>query len=60
MVDSLARLVEAEDRRAHATPSTLPFLEAYRARDARVVPTRNTYGRGPAHAIHYGIDHAGS
>jgi dolichol-phosphate mannosyltransferase len=38
--------------------TTLPFLEAYRARDARVVPTRNTYGRGPAHAIHFGIDHA--
>jgi hypothetical protein len=35
MVDSLARLDEAEDRRAHATPSTLPFHEA--ARDTQEI-----------------------
>ena len=26
--------------------------------DPRLVPTLNTYGRGPAHAIRFGIDHA--
>jgi hypothetical protein len=35
MVDSLARLDEAEDRRANATPSTLPFHEA--ARDTQEI-----------------------
>ena len=35
MVDSLARLDEAEDRRAHATPSTVPFHEA--ARDTQEI-----------------------
>ena len=35
MVDSLARLDEAEGRRAHATPSTVPFHEA--ARDTQEI-----------------------
>jgi hypothetical protein len=35
MVDSLARLDEAEDRRANATPSTVPFHEA--ARDTQEI-----------------------
>ena len=35
MVDSLARLDEAEDRRANATPSTPPFHEA--ARDTQEI-----------------------
>lgn len=38
--------------------STLAPLRDYAARDARVVPTVNTYGRGPARAIRFGIDHA--
>ncbi|HVF04516.1 MAG TPA: glycosyltransferase family 2 protein [Frankiaceae bacterium] len=38
--------------------TTVPFLEKYAADDPRVVPTLNTYGRGPAHAIRYGIEHA--
>ena len=38
--------------------STLPFLEEYAAKDPRLVPTHNTYGRGAAHAMRYGMDHA--
>ena len=30
----------------------------YQARDARVIPTLNTYGRGPANAIRFGLDTA--
>ena len=37
--------------------TTVPHLEKYAAHDPRVVPTHNTYGRGPAHALRYGIDH---
>jgi dolichol-phosphate mannosyltransferase len=37
---------------------TLPYLEKYAATEPRLRPTINTYGRGPARAIHYGIDHA--
>jgi dolichol-phosphate mannosyltransferase len=40
--------------------TTVPFVERYAAADDRVVPTLNTYGRGPAHAIRYGMDHASS
>jgi glycosyltransferase involved in cell wall biosynthesis len=40
--------------------TTAPHAQAYAERDSRVVPTLNTYGRGPANAIRYGIDHAGS
>lgn len=32
--------------------------EAYAAQQPQVKPTLNTYGRGPAYAIRYGIDHA--
>ena len=38
--------------------STVPFLSEYAARDPRVLPTLNTYGRGPAKAIRFGIDQA--
>lgn len=38
--------------------TTVPYLEKYAEADARVVPTLNTYGRGPANAIRFGIDHA--
>jgi len=37
--------------------STIEPLRKYSESDARVVPTRNAYGRGPARAIRYGIDH---
>lgn len=40
--------------------TTAPFVQDYAARDPRVVPTVNTYGRGPAKAIRYGFDHARS
>lgn len=38
--------------------TTMPYLEKYSAQEPRVIPTINTYGRGPAAAIRYGIDHA--
>ena len=41
-----------------ADDTTAPVVKEYAARDSRVVPTLNTYGRGPARAIKYGIDHA--
>jgi glycosyltransferase involved in cell wall biosynthesis len=38
--------------------TTVPFLLAYAEREARLRPLHNTYGRGPANAIRYGIDKA--
>jgi dolichol-phosphate mannosyltransferase len=38
--------------------TTRPHVEKYARQDARVVPTLNTYGRGPANAIRFGIEHA--
>ena len=38
--------------------STIPHLMAYAEHHPVVRPTLNTYGRGPAYAIRYGIDHA--
>jgi len=38
--------------------TTAAFVEAYAEKDPRVVPTLNTYGRGPARAIRFGIDQA--
>ena len=38
--------------------TTMPFVESYAAEDPRVRPTLNTYGRGPARAIRFGIDAA--
>lgn len=40
--------------------TTAPHAEAYAARDERVLPTLNTYGRGPARAIRFGVDRARS
>jgi dolichol-phosphate mannosyltransferase len=40
--------------------TTAPFVREYAARDSRVVPTLNTYGRGPARAIRFGFDAARS
>jgi len=38
--------------------TTAPVVEAYAEKDPRVVPTLNTYGKGPARAIKFGVDHA--
>ena len=38
--------------------TTRAHLEAYALREPRVVPTLNTYGKGPGHAIRFGVDHA--
>jgi dolichol-phosphate mannosyltransferase len=38
--------------------TTAPFLERYRAHEPRLQMLVNTYGRGPANAIRYGLDHA--
>jgi glycosyltransferase involved in cell wall biosynthesis len=35
--------------------TTGPYAEKYAARDARVVPTLNSYGPGPARAIRFGL-----
>ena len=40
--------------------TTVPHLAAYAQREPRLRPLLNTYGRGPAAAIRYGIDHAQS
>jgi dolichol-phosphate mannosyltransferase len=38
--------------------TTLPPVAAYAAREPRLRHLVNDYGRGPAHAIRYGIDHS--
>ncbi|MEY2471672.1 MAG: dolichol-phosphate mannosyltransferase [Actinomycetota bacterium] len=38
--------------------STMPYLEKYAHTEPRLLPTVNTYGRGPARAIRFGIDTA--
>jgi len=40
------------------TDTTVPYLSSYAQRDERLKPLHNTYGRGPAQALRYGIDHA--
>ena len=40
--------------------STLPVVEKYAVAEPRLKPLVNTYGRGPANAIRFGIDHAAS
>lgn len=40
--------------------TTMPVLNEYAKREPRLRPTVNTYGRGPANAIRYGIDVATS
>jgi len=40
--------------------STVPVLEKYGAVEPRLQTLINTYGRGPANAIRFGIDHAAS
>ncbi len=41
-----------------ADDSTAPVLEKYAKDEPRLIPTLNTYGRGPARAIRFGIDAA--
>src|SRR5262249_54009238 len=38
--------------------STVPYLEKYAEHDARVLPTYNALGPGPARAIRFGIERA--
>lgn len=38
--------------------TTAPWVADYAKKDDRVLPTLNTYGRGPARAIRFGIDNA--
>jgi len=38
--------------------STLPYLEKYAGQESRLVPTFNSYGRGPAKALRFGLEHA--
>ena len=38
--------------------TTVPYLEKYAGEEPRLVPTLNTYGRGPADAMRFGVDHA--
>jgi len=38
--------------------TTRPYLEKYARREPRLIPTHNTYGRGPARALRYGLEHA--
>ena len=38
--------------------TTAPVLAGYAARESRVRPLLNTYGRGPANAIRFGLDNA--
>jgi glycosyltransferase involved in cell wall biosynthesis len=40
--------------------TTVPYLEKYSREESRLVPLHNTYGRGPARAIRFGVDHAQS
>jgi dolichol-phosphate mannosyltransferase len=40
--------------------TTVPVIEAYALIDGRVRALLNTYGRGPANAIRYGIEHSES
>ena len=47
-------IVDSED------DTTMPVLRKYAAAEPRLVPTLNTYGRGPANAIRFGIDAATS
>jgi glycosyltransferase involved in cell wall biosynthesis len=41
-----------------AEDTTAPYLREYARNEPRLAPMLNTYGRGPAHAIRFGIDRA--
>jgi dolichol-phosphate mannosyltransferase len=40
--------------------TTAPYLQKYAREEHRLIPTLNTYGRGPAKAIRFGVDNAAS
>lgn len=40
------------------TDTTVPFLRDYAKRDERLRPLHNTFGKGPAQALRYGVAHA--
>jgi len=65
IVDVLERIFDAvslscEVLVVYDTPddATVPWLEKFAAAETRLRPTLNTYGRGPALAIRFGIDRA--
>ncbi len=67
IVDFLDRVFEAvtlscEVLAVYDAPgdSTVPYLEEYAHREGRLRPLHNTYGRGPAAALRFGVDHAES
>ena len=41
-----------------AADTTIPYLEKYARDEPRLLPVLNEYGRGPARAIRWGIEHA--
>jgi glycosyltransferase involved in cell wall biosynthesis len=67
IVDFLDRVFEAitlpcEVLTVYDSPedTTVNHLESYARHEARLRPLHNTYGRGPAAALRFGIDHAES
>jgi dolichol-phosphate mannosyltransferase len=65
IVQHLDRLFEAVDMPCEVLAvydtdddTTVPVLREYAARQPQLRPTLNSYGRGPANALRYGIDHA--
>ena len=67
IVDFLDRVFEAitlpcEVLTVYDSPedTTVTHLESYARHEARLRPLHNTYGRGPAAALRFGIDHAES
>jgi glycosyltransferase involved in cell wall biosynthesis len=67
IVDFLDRLFEAVTLPCEAlavyddvADTTVLHLEEYARREGRLRPLHNTYGRGPAAALRFGVHHAGS
>ena len=65
IVACLDRIFEAVTLEAEALvvfdsddDQTVPYLREYGRREPRLRPVLNTFGRGPAHAIHFGIVNA--
>lgn len=62
LLDSIRRVVSVDHEVlvVYDDPddTTAPVARSYSSADPRVKPTLNTYGRGPAPALRYGMDHA--
>lgn len=58
MLDSLTMPCEVLAVYDSPDDTTRPFLEKIADDDSRLIPTHNTVRPGPAHALHFGIDHA--